>query len=599
MKTLVRITAGALLAGAVTWATGTAWGALAAGDLACQKAIQKDTIAYVNNLGIAAWTMINVSQAGKGNAAPVNICMSGPNVGKKCIGNNGGCHKALVPCNADADCQALPGFSTDTCDFTKGCTPMAPWDANECQPMTNAGVSKAQTKLLTDMTAKCSGASLDNIGLTHMTDCMIGTCAGGTNNAAACNEDNGPAVCSGGGSCDFTNAIANLASCIEASADGDFGTGKIVDTILRPLAKMTGTGSAVNAEGLHTDPLPRELIQFNGSEWLAIGTVAGSEAGTQAGAVQYLSLATCNLGNEAKLCLNNKDCVGGTCTRNPQYCVNTILNPSPTACTSDADCASNDSCGSELTGTQVHKCCSGSITTSCATNADCGVGTCGYTGCYGNILSVTQTSSNGSTTCLVTHTGNSGNGTTTTGAINLTTGQAVTQSPIATDVYLLGPGVTGCGRCVNHVCDTNSTNAGAACTGADGQIDQGCFPAGGNLGTIPNPFILTTGTRTMTPGAAPNKFCGFCNAAPAIGCQTAADCPSGTCNFTGTNNGFYGDSTATTVTATGDVQQYAPTFVGVFCTGKTSSSLVNGSAGLPGPVRIIQPYVFGYSYSKD
>jgi hypothetical protein len=651
MKNLVRIAAVALVVGAFSWATSTAWAQCSnladttnpecKAALKGQYEIQKAARGYIAAVQKTALAMIQGSRAGTNTTAQKYLCASGAKIGKTCYGNNGGCVKGKTACNVNSDCT-IPG---DTCQAAKGCNgkgcskskvpcvtnadctlagdtcDTTGLEVNECQAASgkspfSKNVATAQTNLEAGINGGPYSQSLSNLednGLVSMPDCPIGRCTDPA--GIKCNALNERTVCNvaGGGFCDYMGAgatpawISNLAQCIEASVEGDFDSGKLVDTTLRPFAKMTGTGSVapqakVTGGGGPADLLPRAVLQLNGSQDLAIGTAASPPNRSPGGSVQTLAMAHCTDGNLAPSCLNNADCGGKTyhCVRNAKVCVNTALDPSPTMCTSDADCPGS-SCGTVVTGPiRVHKCCGENPSVWCLTSyPGC---TCGYTGCEGDILSVSEASSNGMTTCLFTRTADAGNGTSLKGAINLVTGDFVTQSPILTDVYLMQAPYTGCGRCkADHTCDDNSISVGAKCTAATGQVDQACLSDPGALvGTIPNLLTLTTGSKTMNPGAGGgNKFCGYCNSDVGVGCQSNTDCADNFCNFGETVAGFRGDTTVSQISVSGEKHQYAPTAVGVFCTGKTSSLQVNSSFGLPGPVRVIQPYIWGYNFSKD
>ncbi|HVN83376.1 MAG TPA: hypothetical protein VMW17_00885 [Candidatus Binatia bacterium] len=103
--------------------------------------------------------------------------------------------------------------------------------------------------------------------------------------------------------------------------------------------------------------------------------------------------------------------------------------------------------------------------------------------------------------------------------------------------------------------------------------------------------------------SGPRQFCGHCDTAQgpgcvstdasqcAIGCQSDAECGAGQCNFADTIDGFEGDTTVASIESHGSPSIYSPINTGVFCTGITSSTQVNAGAGLPGPVRYLQPAV--------
>jgi len=123
--------------------------------------------------------------------------------------------------------------------------------------------------------------------------------------------------------------------------------------------------------------------------------------------------------------------------------------------------------------------------------------------------------------------------------------------------------------------------------------------------------------KTLTPivSTGTNIFCGHCdnNATPgcqggttmcAQGCQSAADCVAvgGTLCDTGAATeapGASWDNGAFTIESQGAESQNAPVIAGSFCTGVTGVGLVDGTAGLPGPVRFIAQEVHAYGFTKD
>ena len=70
------------------------------------------------------------------------------------------------------------------------------------------------------------------------------------------------------------------------------------------------------------------------------------------------------------------------------------------------------------------------------------------------------------------------------------------------------------------------------------------------------------------------------------------------CDFGDTAAGFYGDSGTPSISGPGIINQYLPTVSGIFCSGIAGTSptaaLVNASAGLPSPVRVIVPYALSF-----
>jgi hypothetical protein len=226
-----------------------------------------------------------------------------------------------------------------------------------------------------------------------------------------------------------------------------------------------------------------------------------------------------------------------------------------------------------------------------------------------NLTAPTQTFAGVIPVCLVTVTGDSGNGTSADGEIDLNTGRADNFSPISSTV-LIG---TTCPVCTAGVCDSGP-NIGAACTSAGG-TDTACPPTvAGVPPVIPNPFALSTETATLSvpannPGGGVTNpsgtFCGACDLDDTIGCQNDQDCideglcsgvlGSGCCVF-GTNTGAFSNDAATSAQAEGLRSQYVPRLGTIFCTGKSGSGLVDSTQGLPGPVRSVQQQLNAFQY---
>jgi hypothetical protein len=203
---------------------------------------------------------------------------------------------------------------------------------------------------------------------------------------------------------------------------------------------------------------------------------------------------------------------------------------------------------------------------------------------------------------LNTTTSDSGNGTPADGSIDLASGQGGSFAPIRTEV-LIG---TTCPTCdaTTGLCTGGSPNDGSPCNNKGG-TDVACPPPGAGP-IIPNPLDLSTEPNTLSvpannPGAGATNpsqtFCGACDGDESQGCQNDTDCVAtgacvagfglGCCQF-GTNTGAFGIDAATSATANGLRSVYVPKLATIFCTGKTTSPLVNTSQGLPGPVRLVQ-----------
>jgi len=458
------------------------------------------------------------------------------------------------------------------CDRTKGCNPApAVNDASECGINNSKSTyakanTAAQATLLKSIQTACAGVDATSIGLT--------------------------VACPGVTAADQPKALAD---CIAKSIDGDLVSGNVVDTNTRLFTVSTGSGSIAPKSKTLKDP--RAVIELQGSQSLQIGNGAGdptSNGLASGGGVVALYGAHCVGGNGNGFCLNDKDC--GT----------------DSGGLANGVCTPNAVVGGELTltGAPVHN------------PAD--------PNSFGNLLSISATCGGGVATCLVTRTKNAGNGTTTAGSINLTTGHYQATSPISTDVYVDAPVLdcnafgSPCPYCdVTKHCHAGSGGSGSTditrtCDAAPGAITTQCPVSGTTIaGTVPNPFSLATDTPPLNPAPGQGtKFCGFCdtsnavncqagNSVCAVGCQTAAECDtklgSGghVCDFNTSVIGFHGDTGVSTITAAGADRQYTPFVSGLFCTGITNNGLVDSAAGLPGPVRVSLPYLFGYIQTKD
>jgi hypothetical protein len=567
-------------------------------ELNCQKGVSLAATAYVAAVQKTLEGFLVDSQGGKITAVPLMQCIGGGNAEKACLATNGVCKSAHFKgaiCSGDPDCDGTAG----SCDRTKGCNPNGTNNVFQCQvngakTKYASAIQTAQTKLTLAVFKACqnpaSPVSAANSGLANNTNC--------------------PGI---GSAATDTDAYNALVSCIEQSVGGDLTTGNLVDTTLAVLQNSTGTGAVEPNNKANKEP--RVLLQMQGSNTLQIGNGAGDPTSnnvTAGGSLTPLALAHCVGGNANPSCVNNKDC-------------GTDSVGAAGVCTVNGNVPSGTYAGSRIvTGAPVFTCCaSGSdLGKTCSSSADCsGAAPCTVNAnCDGPTLTQTGTCAAGTATCLVTHTKNSGNGTTTSGSINLLSGRYETTSPILTDVYVTGVGQDcntyhACPYCQAKVCQAagNGTggNTGGACSASDNSVTQECPPSGGIAASIPNPFTLTTDPKTLLAapgetnacGAGTAIFCGNCSTTISIGCQTNADCPAGagTCVFTAAHEqcGFHGDTTVTSISAPGFSSQYSALATGIFCTGQTGVGLVDGSAGLPGPVRAIIPYQFGWVQTVD
>jgi hypothetical protein len=534
----------------------------------CQLGISTAAQKYVTAFQQTITKFINKSQTGGLTAAPLYRCIGGANDAVPCTQTNGACKKTTGSpagklCTTDADCNNV----LNACDLSKGCNPLpAAPNAHECQvnqaknPYAGA-IAKAQTALSSAIVKACVSpvpvpASI--VGITN-----IATCPGA--GTAATDAD----------------AYNELVQCIEQSAGGDLTTGNVTDANELALQVSAGTGS-LPPNNKFGKP-PRMLLQLGGTQLLQIGTTPPSGNGESAGGnITPLNLAHCVGGNGNGSCVNDVPDCGTDTTGTPGVCTaNAFVGPEI-----------------KITGTPAFS-----------------------PGGLGPVLSLSATCATGTPTCLVTHTKDSGNGTTTDGLINLTTGHYTSKSPIVTDVFVTGSAVDCSTFKPCPVCDATSkscigtqADVTAKCDVADQSVTIECTPTGVTAIHVPNPFVLSTDPKSLTP-ASGFKFCGFCdnNAAGgcqggaamcANGCQTNTDCTSlgigaTVCDFGSTSNGFLGNAATSIITAPGSDNQYEPEVSGIFCTGITSNGTVNGAAGLPGPVRVVVPYTFGYVVGKN
>jgi len=541
----------------------------------CQDTIVKAAAGYSKDIGFAARKIILKSQKGIIGNLPFMVCAGGSNAGNACVFNNGVCKKNPkgAPCSVDADCDGSAG----SCDTSKGC-PGGECVANAQKNDGAKDAGKARAKLEGLIKKKCidTGVAAADLGLSNIPYCD-------------------PPI---DGAATDTIQFQSLAACIEQSVGGDLSTGVVDDTVLTQIARSLGTqGNATQPQSKpgKAESDPRLVVAYQGANLLQIGNGGGTTAPTISGGgtVTYSSLATCSGGNGNVACMRDKDCgtdsggVGGSC---------------------------NGACSADI--------CVGT-----------GLGT------VGNTLTITGTCAGGIATCLHTKVQDAGNGTPAIVTVDLDTGSYASHAPIATDVYLTGLGVTcgsyaACptceggfctGRCSNApgtVCTSDATCGAGTCTGdgsacnvPDGTTTSECLPNAALLGTIPNPFDLSTNTTFLTPIASTGTtiFCGFCDnnassgcqggaAMCAKGCQSAADCVSVGGSVCDTSTAVVGASWnpgASFITAQGHASQYAPVLSGAFCTGITNNGIVDGNAGLPGPVRFTSQDIHGYGFTKD
>jgi hypothetical protein len=164
------------------------------------------------------------------------------------------------------------------------------------------------------------------------------------------------------------------------------------------------------------------------------------------------------------------------------------------------------------------------------------------------------------------------------------------------------------------VCNGGPNN-GLACTPGTQLVStvfptsHDCPPTGAPLGSLPIPYLLTTGTSSKTAVDQPSMvrtFCGFCgdddNAIfknPAVACSTDADCATFVNDCNGDQcvcrqhtSGAFGNGAARTITETGspagpistdDASPSDATLASVFCIPPTFNGVIDGVGDLPGP----------------
>jgi hypothetical protein len=595
--------------------------------IGCQKGIHAAIAKFYTAVQGNSNAMINATQKGSTKKAPVNKCIGGLKNTKACLANNGVCksvsNKGKV-CSSDVSCDGV----ALSCDRAQGCNQsLCVGGANNGKVCTTAATCPLGVCTTTNDLYECqidtSKSAYGSTALkaqTALRKAILGACqkVGKVTTAASIGLTNLTDTCPGAGTA-LTDAGAYdaLIDCITNSVEGDLISGKLSDAITSYLAKSTGTGSLPPKSSTGTDP--RAVLQLGGSQALQVGTALAGNPISAGGGLTLLAGASCGNGN--KFCLTNANC--GSNLLVPDVCTDN----------SNAD-----------PGCSSLPCRALTAPTGLKAN-----------GIDGNTLTVSAQCASTTATCLVTKTKNAGNGTPAAGHINFLTGEVGTLAPIATDVYITaGPGadcntVVPCPSCdaTLHTCGLNSVVVGAPCTAAANTATQECPPALTYVATVPNPLTISTEPKSFT--ANPDThFCGFCdnNATDAAGfatdngiCDggtgfclhgcylgsgdaianaecttkvnagcTSAGVPAGCCTGAGTGicvgycdegsttTGFQGVTTMTQIDANGVRNQYAPIATGLFCTGKTGISLIDGSAGLPGPVRVTIPYTQAYLY---
>jgi len=239
----------------------------------------------------------------------------------------------------------------------------------------------------------------------------------------------------------------------------------------------------------------------------------------------------------------------------------------------------------------------------------------GKPGClFGPPLPIPNPNSPATSTCVVNRvtTSASGNGNCNDGSV------ALLNIPLGSDIYLTGPtdGVVPCPLCTGtpSTC-TAGPNAGQPCTpvgtpSATSPTSHDCPPAANAfIGTLPIPFMLSTGSQSKTSTdlpAQPFVFCGFCGqqfspsfqGPPAKACTADSQCT--TAPFTKCRqrtSGAFGQGPARTISETGsasgaclsDGTLHDTTLVSVFCIPPAFNATVDAAGDLPGPGAVALP----------
>jgi len=212
--------------------------------------------------------------------------------------------------------------------------------------------------------------------------------------------------------------------------------------------------------------------------------------------------------------------------------------------------------------------------------------------------------------CLTTRSLDAGNGTPEDGSIDLSTGQQTSVAPIATTVHL-GIPCPICDR-VTKVCTSptnDSPHEGQPCT-SPGRTDIACPPKVQPVAPmIVQRTELTTESVTLDVpvGAGVSNpvgaFCGACDGDPTIVCRRDQDCTAagvcsaatGCCQFS-TVKGAHGDATVQLLQASGRRGSFVPQLAGVGCVAPSGDPVVDGSVGLPGPLRTAESRLNAFRY---
>ena len=420
-----------------------------------------------------------------------------------------------------------------------------------------------------------------------------------------------------------------LVDCIQHAASGDRAGGKVADYFTHLFTKISGSDATVpHQKPGGTHPNPRAIVQMSSSNLVQGGTVQTLNEPTAGGGETVLYAASCSGGNGNKRCLNNADCgSGGTCIDNPPTTVGGVTGPALQGSQPVFDPNNVTSLGNTLTITG--SCALGIATCLVTHTLNAGNGT-SVRGAINYVTGQMATSEPTLTDLYLTGVGivdcdrasmcprcsNPTNGVGKGTCMGICNGVNRIPCLTNTDCINVGEGTT----CVGG--GTSGT-----CSAPDQSTTIECSPSviGGLAAQIPNPFTLTTEPTSLNAASASGvnqdgsgaQICGFCDTSatwgcqsPALcltGCQTLADCkdPAGNsigatvCDFSTAAPGFNGDGTVTAISTQGLANQYAPILAGLYCAGQTQSLVVNSAAGLPGPVRVISPYINTYYFSKE
>ncbi len=621
---------------------------LALSVVQCQDAILDWADKYVVALHKQIKASVHQNLLGM-NSAPDggrSICVGGTRATKPCVGNGGVCGSGVhsgKPCDLPGDC---PGFCVGTpntlcvadatcggakgsckklgtCNAIVGCPGGGRCEVLQTKIATIAGnLAKAEKDLRKSITGKCiDPTAFTSLGFPN--DQCKGECAVSFSECVT-DADCSVNVC--------TFNINRLMDCIQHDQLGDFAHAHLGNAMSSPLTKVLSTAQPRGAKS-NKNPRRRSTVSLPGL--FQIGAKSTSSGAGSVGGSSPVGLARCqNSGaNNGLPCIEDTDCKSDQTGTTP-VCV--------------SDCCDCTGVGVCTVANGVSSLAQGLCTASGQTVCDAR----GNIVPPGNYLSMpTEAKSNGIETCTVTPLGrvsfatpgleagtaatdkghcfgpdnvnqltnalcNTGadcaangpckGGLTSFGQINLTTAAENTVAPIFSDAWLSAGTSNACPHCISGICDSGPS-VGIACAEEDGHTSNACLPGAPawiRLPGIANVFYLTSGTAKFQGSG--EIFCGSCAADASIGCSSDGTqaCPSGTgpC-IPGTFSGFQGDTAYDDLPAAGAQlsnigipNNYGGTGGGVFCTGK-SNGIIDGSIGLPGPVRVRQPYLVNWTFS--